>query len=227
MTDAKSPDASLRPGLPLLRFRVWHLWLLALFVAVAIVNIRDQGRRRAGPDRPGDRRIRPLRAAGLGGMALRSPIPSPAGDDGGPGPLPRRHGGAFPGGDGRLSADRARLPRRRVQPGSTPGRRAVPRMVVNRPAGASRSSLWATLRSRSPSVLQSLFHINFRLFFCIGSLPTGLGGTEAGRPVESRDSGFLSSSGILDTRALHRAWNQRRPITSSTWGPASNRRPST
>lgn len=26
------------------RFRVWHLWLLALFVAVALANIRDQGR---------------------------------------------------------------------------------------------------------------------------------------------------------------------------------------
>jgi hypothetical protein len=44
MTHARSPDASLRPALSLLRFRVWHLWLLALFVGVAIVNIQDQGR---------------------------------------------------------------------------------------------------------------------------------------------------------------------------------------
>ncbi len=40
MTYAKS----LSEALPGARFRVWHLWLLALFVAVAIVNIQDQGR---------------------------------------------------------------------------------------------------------------------------------------------------------------------------------------
>ena len=40
MTHAKSLTAAH----PRARFRVWHLWLLALFVAVAIVNIQDQGR---------------------------------------------------------------------------------------------------------------------------------------------------------------------------------------
>ena len=44
MTHAKSPDARARPGRSLVQFRVWHLWLLALFVAIAIVNIRDQRR---------------------------------------------------------------------------------------------------------------------------------------------------------------------------------------
>ena len=44
MIQARSPDASPRPGRSLVQFQVWHLWLLALFVAIAIVNIRDQGR---------------------------------------------------------------------------------------------------------------------------------------------------------------------------------------
>ncbi|WP_152054461.1 hypothetical protein [Tautonia marina] len=35
---------SLREDRSRSQFRVWHLWLLALFVAVAIVNIQDQGR---------------------------------------------------------------------------------------------------------------------------------------------------------------------------------------
>jgi hypothetical protein len=42
MTKPSSPPgrrAAVRRGL-----RVWHLWLLALFVAVAIVNIQDQRR---------------------------------------------------------------------------------------------------------------------------------------------------------------------------------------
>jgi hypothetical protein len=42
MTDAKSPDASLQPRRPLVQFRVWHLGLLSLFVAIGIVNIQDQ-----------------------------------------------------------------------------------------------------------------------------------------------------------------------------------------
>jgi len=44
MSQDNSPDQILRPGRTPIQFRVWHLWLLALFVAVAIVNIRDQGR---------------------------------------------------------------------------------------------------------------------------------------------------------------------------------------
>jgi hypothetical protein len=44
MTHAETPDAVLRPGRTTVQFRVWHLWLLALFVAVALVNIRDQRR---------------------------------------------------------------------------------------------------------------------------------------------------------------------------------------
>ncbi|QDV35606.1 hypothetical protein [Tautonia plasticadhaerens] len=44
MTHAKSPHAARPSGHPRARFLVWHLWLLALFVAVAIVNIQDQGR---------------------------------------------------------------------------------------------------------------------------------------------------------------------------------------
>jgi hypothetical protein len=42
MIDAKSPDASLQPRLPIFQFRVWHLGLLSLFVAIGIVNIQDQ-----------------------------------------------------------------------------------------------------------------------------------------------------------------------------------------
>jgi hypothetical protein len=42
MTDAKSTDASLQPRLPVFQFRVWHLGLLSLFVAIGIVNIQDQ-----------------------------------------------------------------------------------------------------------------------------------------------------------------------------------------
>ena len=33
------------PSTALLRFRIWHLWLLAAFVAFAIVNVQDQRRR--------------------------------------------------------------------------------------------------------------------------------------------------------------------------------------
>jgi hypothetical protein len=44
MTHDLSSEAVRRPAPPLVQFRIWHLWLLALFVAMAIVNIRDQGR---------------------------------------------------------------------------------------------------------------------------------------------------------------------------------------
>lgn len=44
MTHSETPDAILRPGRAHVQFRVWHLWLLALFVAVALANIRDQRR---------------------------------------------------------------------------------------------------------------------------------------------------------------------------------------
>lgn len=44
MTHDGSSGAFRRPALPLVQFRVWHLWLLTLFVAIAIVNIRDQRR---------------------------------------------------------------------------------------------------------------------------------------------------------------------------------------
>ena len=44
MTQDLSSEAVRRPALQLVQFRIWHLWLLALFVAMAIVNIRDQGR---------------------------------------------------------------------------------------------------------------------------------------------------------------------------------------
>jgi hypothetical protein len=44
MTHHLSSESVRRPALPLVQFRIWHLWLLALFVAMAIVNIRDQGR---------------------------------------------------------------------------------------------------------------------------------------------------------------------------------------
>jgi hypothetical protein len=47
MTQAKSSNTSLQPHLPLVQFRVWHLGLLSLFVAIAIVNIQDQ--RQADP----------------------------------------------------------------------------------------------------------------------------------------------------------------------------------
>ena len=44
MTHAESRDASRPMSRPLVQLRVWHFWLLALFVAVAIVNIQDQRR---------------------------------------------------------------------------------------------------------------------------------------------------------------------------------------
>ncbi|QEH35391.1 hypothetical protein OJF2_39430 [Aquisphaera giovannonii] len=44
MTHAETPDAASRPVRTPVQFRVWQLWLLALFVAVALVNIRDQRR---------------------------------------------------------------------------------------------------------------------------------------------------------------------------------------
>lgn len=44
MTHDLSSEGVRRLALPLVQFRIWHLWLLALFVAMAIVNIRDQGR---------------------------------------------------------------------------------------------------------------------------------------------------------------------------------------
>jgi hypothetical protein len=42
MTHDLSSESVRRPALPLVQFRIWHFWLLALFVAMAIVNIRDQ-----------------------------------------------------------------------------------------------------------------------------------------------------------------------------------------
>jgi hypothetical protein len=47
MTQDLSSEAVRRPALAPVRFRIWHLWLLALFVAMAIVNIRDQRRSEA------------------------------------------------------------------------------------------------------------------------------------------------------------------------------------
>lgn len=44
MTHAQPFDASTRRSLPLASFRVWHLALLVLFVALAIVNIQAEGR---------------------------------------------------------------------------------------------------------------------------------------------------------------------------------------
>ena len=44
MTHDLTPEAGRGPALPMVQFRVWHLWLLALFVAIAIVNIQDQRR---------------------------------------------------------------------------------------------------------------------------------------------------------------------------------------
>jgi hypothetical protein len=44
MTHAQPFDASTRRSLPLVSFRVWHLALLVLFVALAIVNIQAEGR---------------------------------------------------------------------------------------------------------------------------------------------------------------------------------------
>ncbi len=45
MTKAKPLDPSIRPGLAFPQLRVWHLGLLVLFVAVAIADIQDHGRR--------------------------------------------------------------------------------------------------------------------------------------------------------------------------------------
>jgi hypothetical protein len=38
------PEPAARAAAPAARLRIWHLALLVLFVAVAIVNIQDQGR---------------------------------------------------------------------------------------------------------------------------------------------------------------------------------------
>jgi hypothetical protein len=42
MTQPITPAASIRSAPPAFGFRVWHLWLLSVLVAVAIVNIQDQ-----------------------------------------------------------------------------------------------------------------------------------------------------------------------------------------
>jgi hypothetical protein len=44
MTTSSQRDGTLIMGQGLVQFRVWHLWLWAAFVAIAIVNIQDQGR---------------------------------------------------------------------------------------------------------------------------------------------------------------------------------------
>lgn len=44
MTESISPGRLTRRSSPLARLRVWHLSLLVLFVAIAIVNIQDQRR---------------------------------------------------------------------------------------------------------------------------------------------------------------------------------------
>ncbi len=44
MIQPEPAGALLRPGFRLVRFRIWHLWLVSAIVAVAILNIQDQRR---------------------------------------------------------------------------------------------------------------------------------------------------------------------------------------